>query len=135
MGIEPSTAPSGRTSSALLGLDRRLNAVRPAAVVGHAAGELVDEFDTAGAHDVVAVAREQHLGVERHVDRRERQVLFRVVQRAASEQRLRVTEAGVGERDVALVLVDAEVGAGRQPADRLGDRAGTGSAAPPSRRR
>ena len=49
---------------ALLGLDRRLQAVAPLPPLGDAAGELVDELDRAAAHDVVDVAAQEVLGVE-----------------------------------------------------------------------
>ncbi len=83
-GDRPEHDAIGADVEALLGFHRGLDAVRPAPVVGHAPGELVDELDAAAAHDVVAIAMQQHLGVKRHVNRRERQVLGRVVKRAAS---------------------------------------------------
>ena len=129
-GDRPEHHAFGADVDALLGLDRGLDAVRPAPVVGHPPGELVDELDTAAAHDVVAVAQEQHRRVQGDVDRGERHVLGRVMERAAPERRLRVAEPGVGERDVPLVLVDAVVDAGLQRADRSGDCGwGTGGAA------
>ena len=52
----------------LLRLERGLQAVRPVAVLHHAAGELVHELDAAVAHDVVDVAVQQGAGVERAVE-------------------------------------------------------------------
>jgi hypothetical protein len=53
---------------ALLGLDRLVQAVGPAPARHLAAGELVDDDDLAVLDDVVDVALEQRVGLERLVD-------------------------------------------------------------------
>ena len=55
-------APLWPTRDVFLGLDRRLDAVRPASVLRDAAGPLVHELDDAVADDVVAVAAEERSG-------------------------------------------------------------------------
>ena len=50
---------------ALLGLDRLVQAVRPAPARHHPAGELVDDHDLAVLDDVLDVALVQRLGLER----------------------------------------------------------------------
>ena len=50
---------------ALLGLDRLVQALRPAAAVEDAAGELVDDLDLAVDHRVVDVALVERLGLQR----------------------------------------------------------------------
>jgi hypothetical protein len=49
--------PLGLLAEPLLRLQRRLQAVRPVAVFGDPAGQLVHQLDAAVAHDVVDVAQ------------------------------------------------------------------------------
>ena len=62
---DPSVAAAGQS---FLGLQRRLQAVRPVTVLHHAAGELVHELDPAVAHEVVDVAPQQDARVQRAVE-------------------------------------------------------------------
>ena len=57
----------GLDRDVLLGLQRLVQAVGVAPALHHAAGELVDDDDLAALHDVVAVAQEQRVGLERLV--------------------------------------------------------------------
>ena len=52
----------------LLGLQRLVQAVGVAPALHHATGELVDDDDLAAFDDVVAVAQEELVGLERLVD-------------------------------------------------------------------
>ena len=60
-----------RRGDALLGLHRRLQAVRPAAALGHPAAHLVDQLDPVAPDDVVDVAAQQRVRVQGDVDHRE----------------------------------------------------------------
>ena len=124
IGIDPRIAALGPHRDALLGLDRRLDAVRPAPVVGDAAGPLVDELDAAVADDVVAIAAEQRFGVERDVDGAEEQVVATDGRAATPSAAPALREPGFGEDDRAAVLVGGVVDAAPQAARR----------APPARR-
>ncbi len=75
----------GGRVEALLGLDRRLQPVRPAPALGHPAAHLVDQLDRAAAHDVVDVAVQQRVGVQRDVDRGELGQVLVVVEVDAAE--------------------------------------------------
>ena len=98
----------------LLGLQRLVQAFRVAPALHHAAGELVDDDDLAAFDDVVAVALEQLVGLQRLVDVVHDRDVLDVVERAALEQVLLVQEllqalvAGFGEGDLALLLVELE---------------------------
>ena len=81
--IEPRMRPSARMvtpCARFLGFDRRLNAVRPAAVLGDAPGPFVDQLHHAVADDVVAIAAEQRFRVQRDVHRTEEQMRRQIVQ-------------------------------------------------------
>ena len=52
----------------LLGLDRLVQTLAPAAALEDAAGELVDDLHLAALHDVVDVALEQLLGAQRGLE-------------------------------------------------------------------
>ena len=73
-------AAFGAHRNSFLGLDRRLNAVRPSPVLGDPSRPLVDDFDPSVAHDIVAIAAEEHLGVQGDVDGAEQQVIRRIVE-------------------------------------------------------
>ena len=96
----------------LLGLQRLVQAFRVAPALHHAAGELVDDDDLAALHDVVAVAQEQLVRLQRLVGVVHDGDALDVVERAALEQVLLVQQllqalvAGLGEGDLALLLVE-----------------------------
>ena len=98
----------------LLGLQRLVQAVGIAPALHHAAGELVDDDDLAAFDDVVAVAQEQLVGLERLVGVVHDGDVLDVVQALALEQVLLAQHlldalvAGLGEGDLALLLVELE---------------------------
>ena len=91
------------TSEMFFGFERRLQAVRPVPVRHDPTGELVDNPDGAVAHDVVDVAAEEGVGVERAVELGEPCVVVGVVEAAARELRLGARNPGVGQLDIASV--------------------------------
>ena len=93
----------------LLGLDRLVQAVGPAAPVHQPAGELVDDDDLAVAHHVVAVALEDVVGLERLVDVVQDLHVLRVVEVVDAELVLDLVDAVVGEGHRPRLLVDDEV--------------------------
>ncbi len=103
---------------AFLGLDRGLQAVRPALQLGDAAAGGVDQVHRVVAHDVVHVAVQQHMRVQRDVDLGERgaDVLFGV-QIDAAELFFDFVRAGLGQVDVAAVGVGVVIRR-RRPARR-----------------
>ncbi len=99
----------------LLGLERLVQAFRIAPARHHAAGELVDDDDLAVADDVVLVALEQLVGAQRLVDVVHDGDVLDVVELAALQQagfaqrRFHLLDAGFGQGDGALLLVDLVV--------------------------
>jgi hypothetical protein len=67
--IEASVWFSWMDLHAFLGLDRLVQAVRPAPARHGAAGELVDDHHLAVLDDVLDVAPEQRVGAQRRVQR------------------------------------------------------------------
>jgi hypothetical protein len=101
----------------LFGLERRLQTVRPVAVVHDAAGELVHDLDPAVANDVVGVAPEEHLRVQRAVDSSKDRDVPLVVKRSASERLLDRLDPCVRQLDVARVVVGRVVHPGAERGD------------------
>ena len=120
IGIDPRIRPSARTSTPSLAStagwmpfgQRRLSATRPV----HSS----TSSTRAVADDVVAIAAEERLGVQRDVDGAEQQLVRRIVERDA-ERRSGVAEAGFGEDDRPAVLVGVVVDAAAQAADERGE--------------
>lgn len=96
---------------ALLGLDRCLRTVGPMTIEDDAACKLVDDLDAAVAHDVVDIASQQHMRMKRAIELGQKGVVLLVVKTAASERLLEALDAGVGQLDVARVLVRVEMDA------------------------
>ena len=98
-----------------LGFQRLVQAFRIAAARHHAAGELVDDDDLAVADDVVLVALEQAVRLQRIVDVVDDGDVLDVVERFALEvaggaqQVLELLGAVLGEDRRALLLVDLVV--------------------------
>ena len=96
----------------LLGFQRLVQAFRIAAAGHHAAGELVDDDDLAIADDIVLVALEQAMRLQRIVDVMDDRHVLHVVERLALEmaggaqQVLQLLGAVLGEDRGALLLVD-----------------------------
>ena len=74
-----------------------------------ATGELVDDFDAPVADDVVDVAPQEHLRMERTAEGREQAQVGGLVQAAASKLAFDVLDARIRQFDVAAVLVTVEV--------------------------
>ncbi len=71
---------------AFLRLDRLVQAVRPAAAIHHAPGELVDDDDLVVLDDIVDVALEHHIGLERLIEMVDDLGVLDVVQVAADQK-------------------------------------------------
>ena len=94
---------------ALLGLDRRVQAVGPALPPGHPAPGLVDQVHRAVPHDVVHVALEQRMRVQGHVEPGQRLGVLGGVQVDAAERLFRGARSRAGQGHVAAVFVDLVV--------------------------
>ena len=119
-GNRAENAALGPHREAFLGFDGGLDAVRPAAVLGDASGPVVDQLDDPVADDVVAIAAEQRLRVQRDVEGAQEQLRSRIVERH-SEPRAGADEAGLGQPDRAAVLVGVVVDAAAQVARERGE--------------
>ena len=95
----------------LLGLNRLVQAIAPAAPRHHPAGELIDDHRIAAAHDVVHILGEQLLGLERVGDEVGPGVVG-VEEVAHPHHRLGLGVALVGEGHVALLLIHLVVALG-----------------------
>ena len=98
---------------AFLGFDRRVQTGRPAAVERDPALELVHHLDGAVLHDVVDVAVQQSVGVQRFLHGPVNRQVAIVEEIPASEGALHGVDSGVGQRDVVASRIDGEVLAGR----------------------
>ena len=98
----------------LLGLQRLVQAFGIAPALHHASRELVDDDDLAALDDVVAVALEQLVGLQRLVGVVHHRDALDVVERSALEQVLLLQQllhalvAGLGEGGLALLLVELD---------------------------
>ncbi|MBL8107885.1 MAG: hypothetical protein JNJ72_20120, partial [Anaerolineales bacterium] len=84
-----------------------LQAGGPAAELGNAAFEFVDDLDFVSAHDIVHIAPEQHLGMQRIGDRGEERGV--IVEIGDAQGALDLLRAEVGEEHVAAVGIDLEI--------------------------
>ena len=106
----------GLDGHALLRLERLVQPLRKPAARHHAAGELVDDHHLVVADDIVLVALEQRVGLQRVVDVVDDRDVLDVVERGALqvagglEQTLELLGAVLGEGDGALLLVELVVG-------------------------
>src|SRR5579884_2867817 len=107
---------------ALLRLDRLVQPVRPAPARHEPARELVDDDDLAVLHDVVDVALEDRVRLERLGDVVERVDLARIVEVRDAEQALALGNALLRERGAAVLLVDRVVDVAPEPGDDAVDR-------------
>ena len=96
---------------ALLGLDRLVQALAPAAALHDAAGELVDDLDLALLHDVVDVALVERLRLERLHEVVDEADVARVVEVVDAERTLDLLDRGLRGRDGLELLVVEVVGA------------------------
>ena len=99
-------------ADALLRLDRLVQALRPAAAFHDPAGELVDDLDLAVLDDVVDVAVEERLRLQRLVQVVDELPVARVVEVVDPEHALDRLDRAVHRRDRLVLLVVLEVGAG-----------------------
>ena len=96
---------------ALLGLDRLVEAFRPAAAFHDPARELVDDLDLAFLDDVVDVALEERLRLQRLVQVVHVLHVAGVVEVLDPERALDLVDRGLGRRDRLELLVVEVVGA------------------------
>ena len=95
----------------LLGLDRLVHALVVAATGEHAAGVLVDDEHLAVHDDVVLVALEELLGLDRVVEVADERGVGRLVEVVDAEVVLDLLDAALEDADGALLLVDLVVAA------------------------
>ena len=93
----------------LLGLDGLVEPVRPAPARHQPPGELVDDDHLAVLHDVVDVALEERVGLQRLRHVVERVDLARVVEIADAEEPLALGDAFLSQHRRAVLLVDRVV--------------------------
>ena len=105
---------SSRTRHALLRLDRLVQALRPAAAVEDAAGELVDDLDLAVDHRVVDVALVQRLGLQRLDQVVDERAVLGLVEVVDVEELLRLGDAALGDRHALVLLVELVVEVGQE---------------------
>ena len=96
---------------ALLGLDRLVQALAPAAALHDAAGELVDDLDLVLLHDVVDVALVQRLRLERLHEVVDEADVARVVEVVDADRTLDLLDGRLRGRDRLELLVVEVVGA------------------------
>ena len=112
---------------ALFGLDGLVHALVVAAAGEHTAGVLVDDEDLAVHRDVVLVALEQLLGLERVVEVADERGVDRLVEVLDAEEVLDLLDPGLEDADGPLLLVDLVVAlaglqlAALEPLDDLGE--------------
>ena len=97
---------------ALLGLDRLVQALRPAPALEDAAGELVDDHDLAVDDGVVDVALVERLGLQRLLQVVDERAVLRAVQMLDAEELLGLGDAQLGHRDGLVLLLELEVEVG-----------------------
>ena len=97
---------------AFLGFDGLVQTVAPAAARHHAAGELVDDDHLAVLHQIILVAMEEHVGLQRLLHVVERGPVFRLIEIAAAQQLFHFRDAFFGERGAAMLLVDRVIAGG-----------------------
>ena len=102
---------------ALLGLDRLMQALGPASALEDASGELVDDAHFAVLDDVLLVALEQFLGLERRLKLMHEVLRDLVVHVLHAERPFDRFDAGIGGSDRALLLVDVVMDVALQPTD------------------
>ena len=97
---------------ALLGLDRLVQALRPAPALEDAAGELVDDLHLAVDDRVVDVALVQRLGLQRLDEVVDQVAVLGPVQVVDAEEPLGLGHAALGDRDGLVLLVELVVEVG-----------------------
>src|SRR4051794_2495138 len=97
---------------ALLGLDRLVQALGPAAAVEDAARELVDDLDLAVDDGVVDVALVERLGLQRLDQVVDERAVLGAVQVVEAEEPLGLLDALLRHRDGLVLLVELEVEVG-----------------------
>ena len=94
---------------ALLRLDRLVQALRPAAPVEDAAGELVDDLDLAVDDGVVDVALVERLGAQRLDQVVDERAVLGAVEVVDAEELLGLRDAALGDRDGLVLLLELVV--------------------------
>ena len=99
---------------ALLGLDRLVQALRPAPALEDAAGELVDDLDLAVDHRVVDVALVERLGLQRLVQVVDQVAVLGPVEVLDAHEALGLGHALLADRNRLVLLVELEVEVGHE---------------------
>ena len=94
---------------AFFGLNRLVQAIGPAAARHHASGEFVDDDDFAVFDHVFDVSAIERVRLDRGLDVMLQRPVFRVGDVSNPEQPFDLLPTLVGDRDVAVLLVDHEV--------------------------
>ena len=97
---------------ALLGLDRLVQALRPAPALEDAAGELVDDPHLAVDDGVVDVALVERLGLQRLDQVVDQVAVLGAVEVVDPQEALGLGDAALGDRDGLVLLVELEVEVG-----------------------
>ena len=129
--VQDLAALAGQQS--LLGLDRRVQAVRPALPPGHPAPRGTDQLDPVVPDDVIHVPLEQGPGVQRHVELGERVQVLLGVEVDPAQGLLRDAGTGVGQEHVAALVVHFVVQSRQQAPGDLGHLAARNRPPRPSR--
>ena len=101
-----------RQAHALLGLDRLMEPLRPAAALEDAPGELVDDLDLVVDHRVVDVAPVERLGLQRLDQVVDEVAVLGAVEVVYAEEALGLLDPALGNRDGLVLLVEFVVEVG-----------------------
>ena len=104
---------------ALLRLERGLQAIGPVSIGDDAARELVDDFNAPVADDVVDVATQQRVGMQRAVHLGQESKVLHPVKAAAPKDTFDMLDACVGQLDIPPVFIGVEVHARQERPDEL----------------
>ncbi len=116
--IDPENPSLRLQRQTFLRLDGRMQTGRPAPILRDAALELIDGLDGAVFHQIIDVAPQQLVRVQRILNGGEQREVLCLEQVAATKRRFHGSDAGVGQRDIPAVFVEREVAASaKMPCD------------------
>ena len=124
----------GLPLEAFLRLERRLQPIRPVAIDDNPAGQFVDDRDAAVPHDVVDIAPQEHVRMERAVELGQQPVVVGAVEAANAQRALGLFDTRVSQFDVPAVLVGVEMGARGERRDQRREPRGARGLAPDASR-